>query len=412
MPTVAIVHFPASGHIRPILPLVTALNEAGVHTVQWGPADWEARCRAAGGEFRALPDWPSDLGAATPRPFVVARMVAAFAERWTQWMCEQLADARPDVVLRDGFAIYAHYAAREQGLDQYAIPAMMAFHRGCLPGARDAPAFAAGLLRGARDALELRQISRRLERRYGHGLGSPLDVFAGRLGASTFVLTLASLQLRPGGLRGEDVRYIGPLRALGPDESEDEPALHGLDPDERLIYVSLGTVFEQRPAFFRTAAEALAGPGRRVILSIGRTPPEALQPLPPGVLARAEVDQLAVLRRADLFVTHAGFNSVQEGLAAGLPLVLCPQTFEQAMNADVVVAHGAGVRARGGSVRALGAAAERALADPSCRRAAQRLAAAMRSESRVGEAVELLAGSARRHAAEEQVGCGQSAAGL
>jgi len=398
MPTVAVVHFPSSGHIRPILPLVSALNAAGLRTVQWAQAEWEQGCLAAGGEFRALPE-PPDVSLAAPLPLLIAEFLAVYAERLAPFMSEQLADARCDVVLRDSFAQYGHYAARENGLSQYVVPAMMAFHRGCRPSLRDAPSFAVGYAKGVREARNMRRISRRMRRRYGQGLGSALDVFAGRHGSPTFVMTVPSLQMRPRGLRGEDVRYIGALRALGADTGPPEPALDGLGDDERVIYVSLGTVFEERPAFFRAAAEALAGFGRRVILSIGRTPPEAVGPLPPGVVACAEVDQIAVLRRAELFVTHAGFNSVQEGMAAGVPLVLCPLMFEQAMNADVVVAQGAGVRVRGDSAQALREAVERVLAEPSHREAAQRLARELREGARADEAVELLAAAAAAHAA-------------
>src|SRR6185312_6593166 len=189
----------------------------------------------------------------------------------------------------------------------------------------------------------LRARSERCAARFGEPLGGPLDVFAGRHGATTFVLTAASLQPEPERLEGEDIRYLGPLRALAPDGGVPEPALAGVQEGEQVVFVSLGTVFEQQPSFFDDAAAALAGPGRRVILAIGRVAPEALGPLPDGVSAHAHVDQLAVLRRADLFVSHAGFNGMNEALAAGVPLVMCPQMFEQEMNAEVVAERGAGV---------------------------------------------------------------------
>jgi UDP:flavonoid glycosyltransferase YjiC (YdhE family) len=116
------------------------------------------------------------------------------------------------------------------------------------------------------------------------------------------------------------------------------------------------------------------------------------------VSAHAHVDQLAVLRRADLFVTHAGFNSVQEGLAAGVPLLLCPQIFEQALNADAVVRQGAGLRVRTTTADSIRSAAATLLDDGAYRRAAQRLAAELRAGQRMDDAVELVASLARGHA--------------
>jgi MGT family glycosyltransferase len=398
-PTVAVVHFPSGGHIRPILPLVSALGQQGLRTVQWAPAEWEQACLSAGGEFRALPDL-SDLAWPPPLPFRIAEFLGGLTERLAPWMCEQVADAGGDVVLRDSFAQYGHYAALTNGMSEVVIPAMMAFHRRCLPSARDLPSFVMGLGAGAPGAMRLRRISRRLGQRYGKPLGGPLSVFAGRHGSPTLVLTVPSLQLRPQALQGEDIRYMGALRALGPMEADTEPALDGLADTDRLIYVSLGTVFEQRPDFFRDAAQALSAPGRRVILSVGRLSPEAIEPLPPGVKAHSHVDQLAVLRRADLFVTHGGFNSVQEGLAAGVPLLLCPQMFEQALNADVVVSQGAGLRLRPVTAESIRDGAQALLEDGSYRQAAERLAAELRAGQRMGDAVELLAGLAGEHASQ------------
>ncbi len=396
-PTVAVIHFPSGGHIRPILPLVVALGQQGLRTVQWAPSEWEEACLSAGGEFRPLPDL-SDLAWPPPLPFRIAEFLGGLTERLAPWMCEQLADAGGDVVVRDSFAQYGHYAARANGTSEIVIPAMMAFHRGCRPSARDLPSFGMSLAAGVPGAVRLRRISWRLGRRYGKRLGGPLSVFAGRHGSPTLVLTVPALQMRPEGLRGEDVRFMGPLRALGPTEAESEPALDRVAETDQLIYVSLGTVFEHRPDFFGNVALALSGPGRRVILSIGRLAPETIEPLPVGVSAHAHVDQLSVLRRADLFVTHGGFNSMQEGLAAGVPLLLYPQMFEQALNADVVVRQGAGVRIRTTTVDAIREAAAKLLDDPGYREAAQRLAAELQAGQRMDDAVELVASLAREHA--------------
>jgi MGT family glycosyltransferase len=397
-PTIAVVHFPSGGHIRPLLPLVAALGQQGLRTVQWAPSEWEQACLSAGGEFRALPDL-SDLAWPAPIPAQIAEFIAGLSERLTPWAIEQVNDVGADVVLRDSFAQYGHYAALSSGVREVVVPAMMAFHRRMRPSAPDRASTLRNLVTGVPSAVRLRRISRRLERQYGAPLGGPREVFAGRHGATTLVFTVPSLQMRPEALRGEDVRFVGPLRALGAPETGSEPALDGLEQTDQLIYVSLGTVFEQRPSFFRDAARALAAPGRRVIMSIGRLSADEVGPLPAGVSAHAHVDQLSVLRRSDMFVTHAGFNGVQEGLAAGVPLLLCPQMFEQALNADVVVGQGAGLRLKGVSEEQIRVGAEELLADPSYAEAARRIAEELRSGERMAEAVALVAGAAREHAA-------------
>jgi MGT family glycosyltransferase len=398
-PTVAVVHFPSSGHIRPLLTLVAALEREGLRTVQWAPPEWEQACLAAGGEFRELPEFLKTVAWPPPIPSRISEFVGMLAERMAPWMSEQVKDVGADVVLRDSFAQYGHYAALTNDLREIVVPPMMAFHRRMRPSAADLPLTLKNLVKGIPGALRLRSTSRRLDRQYGAPLGDWRAVFGGRHGATTLVWTTPSLQMRPDALRGEDIRYVGPLRALGPTEVDAEPALDGIDAADQLIYVSLGTVFEMRPSFYRDAAAALAAPGRRVILSIGRVAPEEIGPLPAGVSAHAHVDQLSVLKRADLFVAHGGFNGIQESLASGVPMLLFPQMFEQALNADVVVGQGAGLRIRSATPDRIRAAAETLLGDPAYAEAARRIAAELRSSGGIDEAVEIVATAAREHRA-------------
>ena len=64
--------------------------------------------------------------------------------------------------------------------------------------------------------------------------------------------------------------------------------------------------------------------------------------MPRNCIVRETVPQLAVLRRARLFITHGGMNSVSEGLALGVPLLLDPQSPEQGIIAARVAELGAG----------------------------------------------------------------------
>lgn len=393
-PTVAVVHLPSGGHVRPLLPLVAALRDRGARTVQWAFPAWEDECATAGGEFRAVPDVGIDVDRPQPNLIGVAELIAQATERVTPWVTEQIRDSDADVVLRDTFALFGRIAAYEAGLPQVAFSPMMALHRGMRPPLRSMPAALAQLVAGTPHAVRLRRVSRRLEQRYGVPIGSWLDVLGGRYGCTTLVGTSRELQIRPEGLVDEDVRFVGPLRAASAPARGEEPALAALGAHEELVYVSLGTVFEDRPAFFRDAARALARPGRRVVLSVGRIPPRTLGALPEGVAAHPSVDQLAVLRRADLFITHGGFNSVQEGLVAGVPLLVFPQMQEQVLNADRVAELGAGLRLRRATPSRISARAELILGQPRFRAAAGRAGAELRAAVDLDGAVDTVLAAA------------------
>ncbi|MFI2640992.1 macrolide-inactivating glycosyltransferase [Streptomyces sp. NPDC018610] len=106
----------------------------------------------------------------------------------------------------------------------------------------------------------------------------------------------------------------------------------------KVALVSLGSAFTRQPAFYRECVEAFGDlPGWHLVLQIGkRVDPAELGEVPGNVEVRSWVPQLAVLRQADLFVTHAGAGGSQEGLATGTPMIAVPQAVDQFGNADVL----------------------------------------------------------------------------
>ncbi|MGW2444303.1 macrolide-inactivating glycosyltransferase [Streptomyces sp. NPDC001675] len=107
---------------------------------------------------------------------------------------------------------------------------------------------------------------------------------------------------------------------------------------EKVVLVSLGSAFTKRPAFYRECVRAFGGlPGWHLVLQIGRqVTPAELGDVPANVEVHSWVPQLAILRQADLFVTHAGAGGSQEGLATGTPMIAVPQAVDQFGNADML----------------------------------------------------------------------------
>ncbi|GAA2246300.1 macrolide-inactivating glycosyltransferase [Streptomyces amakusaensis] len=111
---------------------------------------------------------------------------------------------------------------------------------------------------------------------------------------------------------------------------------------EKVLLVSLGSSFTKQPAFYRECVKAFGElPGWHTVLQIGRHVSEAeLGPVPASVEVSHWVPQLAILREADAFITHAGAGGSQEGLSTGTPMVAVPQAVDQFGNADMLVGLG------------------------------------------------------------------------
>ncbi len=141
-------------------------------------------------------------------------------------------------------------------------------------------------------------------------------------------------RVRPG------VRHVGPC--LDPARLA-ERAWTAPPGAGRVLLVSLGTVYNDRPDIYRAAATGFAGTDWHVVMAVGRrVDPAALGPLPTNVEVHRGVDQLAVLAAASAFVTHAGMGSCVEALWFGVPTVAIPLAAEQFGNAAILAALGVG----------------------------------------------------------------------
>ncbi|MFE0253853.1 macrolide-inactivating glycosyltransferase [Streptomyces sp. NPDC059010] len=111
---------------------------------------------------------------------------------------------------------------------------------------------------------------------------------------------------------------------------------------EKVALVSLGSAFTKQPAFYRECVKAFGElPGWHLVLQVGRhVDPAELGDVPANVEVRSWVPQLAILKQADLFVTHAGAGGSQEGLATATPMIAVPQAVDQFGNADMLQALG------------------------------------------------------------------------
>nr|WP_250401005.1 macrolide-inactivating glycosyltransferase [Streptomyces cellostaticus] len=105
-----------------------------------------------------------------------------------------------------------------------------------------------------------------------------------------------------------------------------------------VVLVSLGSAFTRRPAFYRECVRAFGDlPGWHLVLQVGGQVTRAeLGDIPANVEVHHWVPQLAILRQADLFITHAGAGGSQEGLATATPMIAVPQAVDQFGNADVL----------------------------------------------------------------------------
>jgi len=111
----------------------------------------------------------------------------------------------------------------------------------------------------------------------------------------------------------------------------------------KVIYISLGTLHNNNSAFYNTCIKAFTDSEYNVVISIGfEINPDGFSDLPNNFIIRQSVPQQKLLDKVDLFITHAGMNSVNEAICSGVPMLLLPHQIEQKMIAQRVREMGIG----------------------------------------------------------------------
>lgn len=107
-----------------------------------------------------------------------------------------------------------------------------------------------------------------------------------------------------------------------------------------LIYISLGTVFNDKIDLFQLLIKILGNTEYKVVISTGGNERiyEFLQQENDynNIIIYKFIDQLEILNKASIFITHAGFNSMYEGLYFAVPMLVLPHVPEQYFNAQKI----------------------------------------------------------------------------
>ncbi len=160
-------------------------------------------------------------------------------------------------------------------------------------------------------------------------------------GDATLVFTTRSLQPAAHVL-DRTVHFIGPSlqgRSDVPDVAIERRR------GRRRVFVSLGTIFNDRAEFFRNCIRAFAHTDYEVTMAVGHTIDlESFGETPTNFTIRHFVPQLEVLKQTDVFLTHGGMGSVHEALSFGVPMVLYPQMIEQSIVAHQIATLEAGIQ--------------------------------------------------------------------
>ncbi|WP_420631302.1 macrolide family glycosyltransferase [Candidatus Leptofilum sp.] len=337
------LNVPGHGHVNPTLPVTAELIRRGHDIIYYSTADFGTKIAQTGAEFRPYPEpQPSteDLNQRASNLVNVTLWLLEQSERLLPWLLKELKQEQPDLVVFDSICLWGMQAA-----SLLKLPAVSSISTFVQEGVRGMMTFWDGvaIVRQALPKLPglIRQ-RRRLVRQFGPDVFPYSHIFP-CISGTNIVYTSREFQPETGFI-DDTFHFVGPSLNTETRETAAFP-WHLLATDGRpLIYLSLGTVYHKKEAFYQTAFQQFATYPAQFILSAGRTTEiDTLGPIPDNFIVQNFVPQLELLPRVSAFITHGGMNSVNEGLYFGVPLIVVPQQMEQTLNGRQAARHGAAI---------------------------------------------------------------------
>lgn len=392
MTTAFFLSLPAHGHINPTLPLVDELVRRGETIIYYATAPFRAKIEAAGAIFRDYA-FSSDLDPSRDMggPFGLMARTLEASEQLLPGLLAELRRDTPGYLLTDSLCVWGNLVAQKLKLPTINLYSTFAMSRAVMSELQRSKAPKQPLkdtLGGLHFLVRYFRIARRINRQHAVKAPGLIKFFNNQQALN---LVFSSREFQPA-VDSFDSRFafVGPSVAARHETVEFPWQQVGTQP---LIYISMGTIFNNLAEFYRDCYQAFADQPYHVIMSIGNNVDASRLGAPPAnFTVRPYVPQLEVLERAALFITHGGMNSVSESLLAGVPVLVVPQAGDQFLVAQRVNALDAGrflAMAQVSPAR-LRQLAEQILSGPSFKPAAQQLGASLKAAGGYLKAADLI----------------------
>ena len=327
---IAVFCTPEPSHFRLLRPLIAGLApraDVCVFTTQ----RYEAEVRESGATFFDLFGRYS-LDSADRTSMPVPSRYVTYAAVFAEQVAQEVARFAPSLIVYETFSLIGPVVAR-----LLQLPAV-----NLSPGHDLEPARLIGELERSpfvRTAPECLLAVDVLRERYGLTDASPFS-YATSLSRDLNIYCEPPTFLPP-----ERRQIFEPLAFFGSLPGAAEPTRrpptvpeYFTDPQRTRVFVSFGTIVwrvypVEAIGILKGIARGLAAmPGVDALISLGHAEigdAERKALTRANVRVEAYVDQQAVLREADCFVTHHGINSTHEAIAVGVPMVSVPFFWDQ-----------------------------------------------------------------------------------
>ena len=330
---------PAHGHTNPTLGVVRELVSRGHEVWYYSYNIMREKIESAGATFISCDDYDTEQKLSAKDATRVGKDLAFSTKILVDTtlalddkVCSEMAELKPDCIVADSMALWGKAVALKLDIPFVSSTTTFAFNK------HSAKIMKQGLGDLFKMLFAMPKTTKQIKRLQskGYPVKNILDIIANDDNTHTIVYT--SPEFQPcSETFSEKYAFVGPSIRTATEKIEKKR--------DKLIYISMGTVNNDMMPFYKSCISALANEDYQVIMSVGNLVAiEDFGKLPENISVYSQVEQIAVLEKADVFVSHCGMNSVSESLYFEVPLVMLPQTSEQKGVAERVSQLGAGIK--------------------------------------------------------------------
>ncbi|MGT2751050.1 nucleotide disphospho-sugar-binding domain-containing protein [Streptococcus orisasini] len=305
---ILMVNLPFSGHTNPTLELAHILVQLGHDVTYINAPDWQSQIEKTGAHFLPYDDYPNSSSETqkTVKSWSAAyRTVLRVGKQYDCLIYEMLffpGKALADQLGLPAYRLFSTFSLNEKILKEFGRTGgyylTIIFRFPCLH----------------------HFLSKKLQKTFQLAYDDLAQEISLNVPKLNFTYTIRDFQIDNQAFDDKGYKYVGPSI-----NRPDELPFDFTSFKNPIIYISLGTLLNRSVSFFKKCVQAFENEPYSVIISLGnKVKKEQLGKIPANIHLYSFVPQLQVLKRASLFLTHGGMNSVNEAIYYGCPMLVIP----------------------------------------------------------------------------------------
>ncbi len=324
MAKIAFFCIPAYGHTNPTIEVVRELVNRGNEVWYYSYEEFREKIESTGAKFIACNEYdkeqnlkPEDASRVGKDIAFSTRILVDTTLALDDMLCKHMKEFQPDCIVADSMAVWGKAIAIKFNIPFVSSTTTFAFNQ------HSAKIMKQSFSQIINMIISMPSVNKDIKRLQdkGYKINNILDIIQNDNETNTIVYT--SMEFQPFAETFSDkYTFVGP--SIRKSDTIVEKS------SKKTVYISLGTVNNILLKFYKNCIKAFENSDYEIIMSVGKnTDISELGNIPNNFTVQNSVNQIDVLQKADIFITHCGMNSANESIYYGVPMVLFPQTSEQ-----------------------------------------------------------------------------------